>query len=94
MASSEEFKDYVIDQSGLGEDVMTRKMMGEYLLYFKGKHIGGIYDNRLLLKKTTTNAGLGMSEAIPYEGAKPMLIVDVDDSEAVLNAIMATAEET
>lgn len=51
MASSEEFKDYVIDQSGLGEDVMTRKMMGEYLLYFKGKHIGGIYDNRLLLKK-------------------------------------------
>ncbi len=94
MASSEEFKDYVIDQSGLGEDVMTRKMMGEYLLYFKGKHIGGIYDNRLLLKKTTTNAGLGMSEAIPYEGAKPMLIVDVDDSEAVLNAILATAEET
>ncbi len=93
MASSEEFKDYVIDQSGLGEDIMTRKMMGEYLLYFKGKHIGGIYDNRLLLKKTTANAGLGMSEAIPYEGAKPMLIVDADDCEEVRNAILTTAEK-
>lgn len=65
MASSEEFRNYVIDQSGLGEDIMARKMMGEYLLYFRGKHIGGIYDNRLLLKKTAANSGVGLSEAIP-----------------------------
>ena len=93
MASSEEFRNYVIDQSGLGEDIMARKMMGEYLLYFRGKHIGGIYDNRLLLKKTAANAGLGLSEAIPYESAKPMLIVDADDCEKIRNAILTTAEK-
>ena len=65
MASSEEFRDYVIYQSGFGEEMMTRKMMGEYLLCFRGKHIGGIYDNRLLLKKTAANSGVGLSEAIP-----------------------------
>lgn len=51
MATSKDYMEFVIDKSGLGDDIATRKMMGEYLLYYKGKHIGGIYDNRLLVKK-------------------------------------------
>lgn len=50
MATSKECRDYVIDQSELGDEIMIRPMMGEFLLYYRGKHIGGIYDNRLLVK--------------------------------------------
>lgn len=84
--------EFIIDQSGLGDDIVTRQMMGEYLLYYKGKHIGGIYDNRLLVKKTKTNEKLGMPEAIPYMGAKPMFLVDVDNRDEVKNAIILTSE--
>lgn len=48
MATSKDYMEFVIDKSGLGDDIATRNMMGEYLLYYKGKHIGDIYDNRLL----------------------------------------------
>ena len=59
-------------------------MMGEFILYYRGKIVGGIYDNRLLVKKTRTALEL-MPEAIcdlPYEGAKEMLLVDEVDSKA------------
>lgn len=92
MATSKEYRDFIIDQSGLGEEIMTRQMMDEYLLYYCGKHVGGIYDNRLLLKKTKTNGHLGMPEATPYPGAKPMLQVDSDDRDEVREAILATAD--
>lgn len=90
MATSKEYRDFVIEQSGLGEEIMTRPMMGEFLLYYRGKHIGGIYDNRLLVKKTATNAGLGMPDAIPYAGAKPLFQVNVDDRDEVKEVILAT----
>ena len=90
MATSKEYRDFVIDQSGLGEEIMTRPMMGEFLLYYHGKHIGGIYDNRLLVKKTATNRSFGMAEAIPYEGAKALFQVNADDRDEVREVILAT----
>lgn len=77
MASSKEFVQYVMDSFSL-QDMRYRAMMGEYVLYYKDKVIGGMYDNRLLLKKTKSVPQL-MSNAvyeIPYPGAKEMLLVE------------------
>ncbi len=83
MASTKEYLDYVLEQlSGL-EDVRTRAMMGEYILYYRGKVVGGVYDDRLLLKPTpSARAMLPDAPAEPpYPGAKDMLLADVDDRE-------------
>ena len=78
MASSKEYVNYVLEQlSDLDED-SHRAMMGEYIIYYKGKVVGGIYDNRFLVKPVKSAAAL-MPEAqyeLPYEGAKEMLLVD------------------
>ena len=75
MASSKEYLDFVLDQcAGLS----ARAMMGEYVLYYGGKVVGGIYDNRLLVKPTPSAIAL-MPKApreMPYEGAKEMLLVE------------------
>ena len=92
MPTSKEYRDFVIDQSGLGEEIMTRQMMGEFLLYFRGKHIRGLYDNRLLVKKTATNKKFGMPDAIPYDGAKAMYQVNVDNRDEVKAVVLATYE--
>ena len=96
MASSKEYLEFILDQlSGL-EDVSYRAMMGEYILYCGGKVIGGIYDDRLLIKPTGSAAALlpdGRME-LPYEGAKEMLLVeDVDDSEFLQNLVRSVAED-
>jgi len=82
MASTKDYLNYVLEQlSGL-EDITYRMMMGEYLLYYKGKLFGGVYDNRLLVKPVDS-AVSNMPDApfeFPYEGAKPMLMVtDIED---------------
>jgi TfoX/Sxy family transcriptional regulator of competence genes len=84
MASSKDYLDFILGQvSGL-EDITYRAMMGEYILYYKGKIVGGIYDDRLLVKPVKAAAAY-MSTAsyeLPYDGAKEMLLVDeVDDRE-------------
>ena len=89
--TSKEYRDFVVEQTGFGDEIMTRQMMGEYLLYYQGKHVGGIYDNRLLVKKAGTNAQFNLSEAVPYPGAKPMLQINVDDRDEVREVIVATA---
>lgn len=81
MASSKEYIDVVMEQcSGLS----ARAMMGEYVLYYDGKVVGGVYDNRLLVKATRSAVEL-MPKApreIPYEGAKEMLLAeDVEDKD-------------
>lgn len=79
MASSQEFLDFVLSQlSGLGEEVSSRKMMGEYLLYYRGRLFGGIYDNRLLLKPVQPALDLLENPVYeePYPGAKPMLRIE------------------
>ncbi len=68
-------------------------MMGEYLLYYDDILFGGIYDNRLLIKKADTNQKYNMDEAIPYDGAKPMYLVDdVDDKELLKEIIIDTCK--
>ena len=82
MASDREYLDFILEQlSGL-EGLTCRAMMGEFILYYQGRIVGGIYDNRLLIKPVAAAKRL-MPEAsavLPYEGAKEMLLVeDVDD---------------
>ncbi len=95
MASGKDYLDYILEQlSGL-EGIRWRSMMGEYLLSYQGKLVGGIYDDRLLVKPTPSARAL-LPEAplaLPYEGAKEMLSVEeTDDREqlaALLNAVAA-----
>ena len=83
MATNKEYIDYIAEQFD-GEGLTFRQMMGEYLVYYKGKLVGDICDNRLLIKLVESAKRL-MSDAeyqLPYEGAKPMILVDkVDDGE-------------
>ena len=91
MASTKEYRDYILEQLSFVPGVTCRPMMGGFLLYADGVLFGGIYDDRLLVKKTESNAGFGMSEALPYEGAKPMYLVnEVDDRERLKGIIEGT----
>ena len=89
MASGKEYLDFVLDQlEGLPE-ITYRKMMGEYILYYKGKIMGGIYDDRLLVKNVPPARAL-MPEApveLPYEGAAGMLLVEEVEDRALLRAL-------
>ncbi len=90
MASSKEYKDFILEQlSSLGE-ISCKPMMGEFLLYYKGVLFGGIYDDRLLVKKVDNNKQYNMEKSIPYEGAKPMYLVDAEDSETLNKIIIDT----
>lgn len=96
MASKKEYLDYILEQlSGL-DDVSYRKMMGEYIIYYKNRIIGGIYDDRFLVKPTDSAKRL-MPEAVselPYEGAKPMLLVEnTDDRDFLCELLNALADE-
>ena len=96
MASSREYLGFILGQlSGL-EEITHRAMMGEYILYYHGRVIGGIYDDRLLIKPVPA-AVSRMPEALrelPYEGARPMLLVgNVDDREFLTELIGAMYEE-
>ena len=86
MASSRDFLDFILEQlSGLG-DVEYRAMMGEYIIHFKGRIVGGIYDDRFLVKPTQSAQAM-MPDALrqlPYEGAKEMLAVDDVENRAFL----------
>lgn len=96
MASSRGYLEFILGQlSGL-EEITHRAMMGEYILYYRGRVIGGIYDDRLLIKPVPA-AVSRMPEALrelPYEGARPMLLVgNVDDREFLTELIGAMYEE-
>ncbi|MBR2791375.1 MAG: TfoX/Sxy family protein [Erysipelotrichaceae bacterium] len=96
MASGRSLLDYVLEQlSGL-EEVTYRPMMGEYIIYYGGKVIGGIYDDRFLVKPTKS-AVVMMPEArfeIPYEGAKEMMLVeDIDNREFLMELFEAMYDE-
>lgn len=90
MATSKEYKAYIEDQLR-GLDISFKAMMGEYILYYNGVIVGGIYDDRLLVKETKTNESYNMEEQIPYPGAKPMYAVDdVDNIENLKEIILST----
>ena len=78
MASSKEYLAFVLEQLSKLDEITYRAMMGEYILYYRGKVFGGIYDNRLLVKSVKSAVSM-MPNAVyelPYEGAKPMLLMD------------------
>ena len=86
MASSKEYLNFILEQLSDLDDISYRAMMGEYIIYYRGKIVGGIYDDRLLVK-TTKSALECMPSAIsdlPYDGAKEMLLVDEVDSKEFL----------
>ena len=89
MASSKAYLDYVLDQLSALEEISYKAMMGEYILYYRGKIVGGIYDDRLLVKPVKAAVSLMPTAAyeLPYEGAKEMLLVDNIDSKNFLNKL-------
>lgn len=90
MASDKEYLEFVLDQLSSLDDISYKTMMGEYIIYYRGKIIGGIYDDRFLVKPTKSAKQL-MPEAqleIPYEGAKEMLLVDDIDNRDSLNELL------
>ena len=89
MASSKEYLHFILEQLSDLDDISYRPMMGEYILYYRGKIVGGIYDNRLLVKPTKS-ALRYMPTAVcdlPYEGAQEMLLVDEVDSKEFLTKL-------
>lgn len=96
MATSKEYKEFIVEQLSYLNEITIRPMMGEYLLYYQGKLFGGIYDNRLLIKITEIGKKLmeNPKEEIPYQGAKPMLLVEeLENQEDLKKLIISTCEE-
>ncbi|MBQ3669620.1 MAG: TfoX/Sxy family protein [Clostridia bacterium] len=90
MASSREYLEFIMEQLSELDDVSYRAMMGEYIIYYRGRIVGGIYDNRFLVKPTKSAAAL-MPDAdieMPYEGAKSMLLVNEVDNKEFLNKLL------
>lgn len=89
MASSKEYLDFVLEQLSELEEISYRAMMGEYILYYRGKIVGGIYDDRLLVKPVKSAIALMpiATYELPYEGAKEMLLVDNIDSKEFLTKL-------
>ena len=93
MATSKIYKDFILEQLNLADNITVKPMMGEFLLYKDGVLFGGIYDNRLLIKITESNKRYGLESAVPYAGAKLMCLVsDVDDKEKLKNIISDTCK--
>lgn len=89
MASSKEYLEFILEQLSLLEEITTKSMMGEYIIYYKGKIMGGIYDDRFLVKQTKSSLKL-MPDAdleLPYEGAKEMILVDDVDNKEFLKKL-------
>ena len=83
MASSKEYLDFILEQLSELEEITYRSMMGEYIVYYRGKIVGGIYDDRFLVKPVKSAIAYmpNAKYELPYDGAKEMLLVDVDNKE-------------
>ena len=88
MSSTVSFRDFVLDGLKDLENIKCRPMMGEYLLYYNDILFGGIYDDRLLVKKTPSCEKYSLFESIPYPNAKPMYMVENLDDSAYLAALI------
>ena len=96
MASSKEYLDFILDQLSELDGITWRAMMGEYILYYQGKIIGGIYDDRFLVKPTKSALAMmpHAERELPYEGAKEMLLVDnVENREFLRELIEAMSDD-
>ena len=90
MASSREYLDFVLEQLSELDGVTYRAMMGEYILYLRGKVVGGIYDDRFLVKPTPSAAAMmpGAERELPYPGGREMLLVDNVESRDFLRELL------
>ena len=96
MASSKEYLDFVLEQLSELDEITHKTMMGEYILYYRGKIVGGIYDDRFFVKPTKSAIAMmpDASMELPYEGAKEMLLVDdIDNKEFLSKLLEAMYEE-
>lgn len=89
MASSKDYLNYVLEQLSEADDVSYRAMMGEYILYYRGKVVGGIYDDRLLVKPVPSAVAYlkNPQYELPYPGAKAMLLVEELDDRDFLRGL-------
>ena len=95
MASSKEYLDFILEQLSDLDDVLHQAMMAEYIIYYRGKVVGGIYDDRFLVKPTKSVTAM-MPNAVmelPYEGAKEMLLVDDVDNKEFLRLLLEAMYE-
>ena len=88
MATTKDYRDFILEQLNLLDNITCKSMMGEYLLYYNGILFGGIYDDRLLVKIVDSNKKYNMKESIPYDGAKPLYLVDDVDNKELLKEIV------
>ena len=94
MATTKEYKEYILEELNLLDNITYRPMMGEYLLYYNKVLFGGIYDDRLLIKKVESNKKYNLKEEIPYENAKPMYFIEnVEDKEKLKEIILDTYKD-
>ena len=92
MASSKGYLEFILGQLCELEDISYRAMMGEFILYYRGRIVGGIYDDRLLVKpvKSAISYMTNVEYELPYEGAKEMLLVDEVDNKEYLTGLFDT----
>lgn len=90
MASSKEYLDFILEQLSELNDVSYRAMMGEFIIYYRGKIVGGIYDDRFLVKPTKSAVAMmpNADMELPYDGAKEMLLVDDVDNKEFLTELL------
>ncbi|MDO5126141.1 MAG: TfoX/Sxy family protein [Eubacteriales bacterium] len=90
MASSKEYLEFILEQLSNLNDITYKAMMGEYIIYYKGKIVGGIYDDRFLVKPVKAAIELmpNAEYELPYEGAKEMLLVDEVENRTFLAELM------
>ena len=95
MASSKEYLDFILERLSELDDVTYRAMMGEYIIYYRGKIVGGIYDDRFLVKPTKSAVTMmpNADMELPYEGAKEMLLVDDMDNKEFLRELLEAMYE-
>ena len=94
MATTKDYRDFILEQLNLLDNITCKSMMGEYLLYYNGLLFGGIYDDRLLVKMVDSNKKYNMQESIPYESAKSMYLVDdVDSGEVLKDIVLDTCKD-
>lgn len=95
MASSKDYLEFILEQLSDIKDISYRAMMGEYILYYRGKVVGGIYDDRFLVKPTKSAVSMmpNASMEFPYDGAKEMLLVDNVESKEFLRELLSAMYE-
>ena len=94
MATTKDYRDFILERLNLLDNITCKSMMEEYLLYYNGILFGGIYDDRLLVKIVNSNKKYNMQESIPYESAKPMYLVDdVDNQETLRDIVLDTCKD-